>query len=104
MARTDSDAEAETEEPTGAKVGWLRRRSAQPLVDAASSVAANVAEGNPRQGKDRLYLFSVAAGSADETRVHLRVAQALGYLEPEQIAASLRLADRQLAVLYRLTH
>ncbi len=77
---------------------------ANQLVKAASSVAANVAEGNRRTGKDRLHLFRIAAGSADETRTHLRVAEAWGYVTSAQIADALRLADRELAILYGLTH
>ena len=77
---------------------------ANQLVKAASSVAANVAEGNRRTGKDRLHLFRIAAGSADETRTHLRVAEAWGYITRPQTTASLDLADRQLAILYKLTH
>jgi four helix bundle protein len=44
---------------------------AQQIVASASSVAANVSEGNRRVGRDRLHLFRIAAGSADETRAHL---------------------------------
>jgi len=85
----------------------LRRRSGKltdQLERAASSVAANVAEGNRRRGKDRLHLFRVAAGSADETRTHLRVGEAWGYLNREDIESALALVDRELAMLYRLTH
>ena len=36
---------------------------AQQIVDAASSIPSNVAEGNRRIGKDRLHFFRVAAGT-----------------------------------------
>ena len=84
----------------------IRRHSgklASQLHDAASSVAANVAEGNRRVGKDRAHLFRIAAGSADETRTHLRVAEAWGYVTMQDIEPCLRLADRELAMLWRLT-
>jgi len=88
-------------------VALIRRRNgrlASQLEDAASSVAANVSEGNRRSGKDRLHLFRIAAGSAEETRTHLRVAEAWGYVTVRDIEPTLALADRQLAVLWRLTH
>ena len=65
-------------------------------------MAANLAEGNRRRGKDRLQFFLIAAGSADETRA--RVALAWGWVRDEDIAASLVLLDGQLALLWRLTH
>ena len=86
-------------------VARVRRHSSRlagQIESAASSVAANTAEGNRRRGRDRPHLFRVAAGSADETRTHLRVAEAWGYVGRDEIEASLGLADRMLAMLYRL--
>ena len=56
---------------------------ARQIVAAASSVAANIAEGNRRRGADRLHFFRIAAGSADETRTHLRhgLGMAVGRLD-----------------------
>jgi len=88
-------------------VALVRRRSAKlasQLEDAASSVAANVSEGNRRAGKERIHLFRIAAGSAEEARTHLRVAEAWGYVAPRDIEPALGLADRELAMLWRLTH
>jgi four helix bundle protein len=85
------------------KIRRHKARLAAQLEDAASSVAANVAEGNRRVGRDRLHLFRIAAGSADEARTHLRVAEAWGYVDLADIEAALRLADRELAMLSRLT-
>jgi four helix bundle protein len=85
----------------------LRRHEAslaKQIFRSASSIAANIGEGNRRQGKDRLYFFRVAAGSAEETRVHLRVAMAWELVRAEDVSAALALIDRQLAVLWRLTH
>jgi four helix bundle protein len=79
------------------------RRLAEQIEDAASSVAGNLAEGNRRRGKDRVQFFLIAAGSA-ETRAHLRVAHAWGWVRDQDIAASLVLLDRELALLWRLTH
>ena len=79
-------------------------KHAEQIEEAASSVAANLAEGNRRQGKDRLHFFRVAAGSADETRTHLQVAEAWGWVSAEQIEAPLALLDRELRLLWGLTH
>src|SRR5882672_6579178 len=77
---------------------------ANQIIRSASSVAANLAEGNGRQGKDRLHFFRIAAGSAEETRAHLQVALAWGWLGAEQISSPLALLDRELALLWGLTH
>ena len=42
---------------------------ANQIRDAANSVILNLAEGNRRNGRDRLHLWNIAAGSADEVRV-----------------------------------
>ena len=70
---------------------------------AAASVSLNLAEGRRRAGRDRLHLWRVAAGSADEVRAALRVAEACGYLEAADIEAALGFVDRVLAMLWRLT-
>src|SRR5689334_11079360 len=86
-----------------AKIRTRRSRLADQIVDAASSVAANVEEGNRRTGRDRLYLFRVAAGSAAETRAHLRVAKARGWVEAHEIEPALAGLDRELRLLWGLT-
>ncbi|MEW6747072.1 MAG: four helix bundle protein [Planctomycetota bacterium] len=89
------------------------RKSDPKLYDqirrAASSVPLNIAEGSRRNGKDRLQLYRIAAGSAEELRTalprnHLRGALAWGELDPPAIAEPLALLDRVLAMLWRLTH
>ena len=77
---------------------------AQQIVRSASSIAANLGESRGRQGKDRLHFFRIAAGSAEETRVHLRVALAWGWIRERDIASTLALLNRELAILWRLTH
>jgi four helix bundle protein len=54
---------------------WLRDQ----LTRSAASIAANIAEGFP-QGTDRAFAryLSVAAGSAEEARAHLTVAEERG--------------------------
>jgi len=77
---------------------------ADQLRRAGASVPLNVAEGRRRAGKDRLHHYRVAAGSADEVAGALRIADAWGYLDAEAVAGTLRLCDRLLAMLWRLTH
>jgi len=77
---------------------------ANQLRRAASSVSLNLSEGRRRVGKDRLHLWRIAAGSADEVRAALRVAQAWGFVEENLATESLALLDRVLAMLWRMTH
>ena len=88
-------------------VDKIRRRSpklAKQIEEAASSVAGNLGEGNRRRGKDRVHFFLISAGSADETRCHLRVALAWRWVTEADIAESLSLCDRELAMLWKLTN
>jgi four helix bundle protein len=88
-------------------VALIRKKNpklAEQIIDAASSAAANTAEGNGRHAGNRLYHFRTAAGSAEETRGHLRVALAWSWIESHHIAQTMALLDRQLAVLWKLTH
>ena len=71
---------------------------------AASGIALSLDEGRRRAGKDRLHLFRIAAGSAAETRTALRLAEAWGYLDGGTLIDAGALLDRELAMLWRLTH
>ena len=77
---------------------------AQQIVASASSIVANVAEGNRRVGRDRLFLFRVAAGSAAETQAHLQVALAWDWIAADDAERSFKLLDRELGLLWGLTH
>ena len=77
---------------------------AKQLRRAAASVPLNISEGNRRRGKDRRYLWLVAAGSADEVRSCLLIAAAWGYLEDDYIEEPIELIERILAMLWKLTH
>ncbi len=85
-------------------VGRKDRALEQQLRKALSSVPMNLGEGRQRTGRDRLHLYRVAAGSADEVCVALRVAEAWGYVEIDDVAEGLELLDRVLAMTWRLTH
>ena len=76
---------------------------ARQLRRAGSGVPLQIAEGNRRTGKDRLHLFRIASGSADEVRATLQVALRWRYLDADAAARALSLCDRLLAILWRLT-
>jgi four helix bundle protein len=88
-------------------VELIRRRNtslADQIERSASSVAANLAEAGGREGKDRVRCFRIAAGSARETLVHLRVALAWRFVQTRDVQKAMALLDRELAILWRLTH
>ena len=85
-------------------IGHKDRALEQQLRKALSSVPMNLGEGRRRSGRDRLHLYRVSAGSADEVCIALRVAEAMGYVELEDVAEGLELLDRVLAMTWRLTH
>ena len=80
------------------------RHLASQIERSASSVTANLAEGNERVDNDRLHFFRIAAGSARETQAHLRVALACGWIQPRDVEHLLPVLDRELGVLWGLTH
>ena len=80
------------------------RDLAEQMRRATTSVPSNIAEGSRRQGRDRNHHFSIAAGSADEARVQLRIALAWGYVEQVSVGPALALVDRVLAMLWRAVH
>ena len=85
----------------------IRRHDAKlhkQLREAACSVTMNLGEGNRRRGEDRLFLWSVAAGSAEEVRTGLRSALAWGYLSEDASSEALEHIDRLQAMLWKLMH
>ena len=84
----------------------VRRRDGRlacQIRDAGSSIALNLAEGNRRQGRDKIHLWNVASGSAEEVRTALRVAVAWGHLERARVAQVLGRIDHLQAMLWKLT-
>jgi four helix bundle protein len=58
------------------------------LRRAVVSVPANIAEGFKKRGRaDKARLMNVAEGSLEETRYYLRLAEDLGYLQPNDAPA-----------------
>ena len=77
---------------------------ANQIRDAGNSIVLNLAEGNRRQGRDRVHLWTIAAGSADEVQVALRAAVSWGYVGEKSVAEARERLDHLLAILWKLTH
>ena len=69
---------------------------------AAISVVMNIAEGNGRTGKDRLYHFRVAYSSALEASAGLQLLAECGLADTEKITTVLNLLDQVRAMVWRL--
>jgi four helix bundle protein len=86
------------------KVPAPLRSIADQLVRSASSVVANLAEGNGRSGRDRSHHFRIALASAREVDTHLRLLVGAGVVHRSRTAAVLRLFDDVRAMTWRLLH
>jgi four helix bundle protein len=84
----------------------IRQRSAslaKQLADASESIALNLGEGRLRKAGDKRRHFEMAAGSAGEVTVALRIAVAKRYVSAAEVAELDAVLDRVRAMLYRLT-
>ncbi|HEY5936689.1 MAG TPA: four helix bundle protein [Kofleriaceae bacterium] len=84
----------------------IRQRSsalAKQLARASESIALNLGEGRLRCDGDKRRHFEMAAGSASEVTVALRIAVAKRYVLAADVAEVEALLDRVRAMLYRLT-
>jgi four helix bundle protein len=84
----------------------IRQRSAslaKQLADASESIALNLGEGRLRKAGDKRRHFEMAAGSASEVTVALRIAVAKRYVTRAELAELDAVLDRVRAMLYRLT-
>ena len=84
----------------------IRQRSAslaRQLADASESIALNLGEGRSRQAGDKRRHFEMAAGSASEVTVALRIAVAKRYVVAAELGELEATLDRVRAMLYRLT-
>ena len=80
------------------------RDLARQLKRSTMSVRANVAEGMNRSDGNMRVRFECAIGSARETRCHLEVAEAVGYISRAEMERAHDLADKVAATLYRCIH
>ena len=78
------------------------RDLAEQMRTAASSVALNIAEGARSTAGNQRQRYESAHGSAHEVKGALDLSEACGYVE--DVDAVRKLLDRQLALLWGLTH
>ena len=77
---------------------------ADQVVRAASSVAANLSEGQGRCGRDRMQHWRIAYGSAREVECHLRLLVHAGVVDRRRATTALNLFDEVRAMTWRLLH
>ena len=107
---TGLDVHKKAVEAAGIAIGLAMRVPAplKPIADqvirSASSVAANLAEGWGRVGRDRLHHFRIAYASAREVDVHLRILCLSPPSHRNQANTALQLVDDVRAMTWRLLH
>ncbi len=77
---------------------------ADQIIRSASSVPANLSEGHGRFGRDRMYHWRIAYGSAKEVDTHLRLLAGSGAIDTTQAEVAIRLFDEVRAMTWRLLH
>jgi len=77
---------------------------ADQVIRSASSVPANIAEGSGRSGRDRLYHYRIAYGSAKEVDTHLRLLVGVGGVDASRAESAINLFDDVRAMTWRLLH
>jgi four helix bundle protein len=80
------------------------RSIADQAIRSASSVAANLAEGRGRSGRDRLHFYRIAYASAKEVDSHLRLLVRAGVVNGPQAERALATYDEVRAVTWCLLH
>ena len=74
------------------------------MIRSASSVAANLAEGQGRSGRYRAHLWRIDYASAKETDSHLRLLAEVGAVDRTRVENALELFDQVRAMTWRLLH
>jgi four helix bundle protein len=74
------------------------------LLRAANSIVLNIGEAEYSDPGNRRARFFTAAGSTNETRRALQLAEAWGYVSRAQIEHTLRRLSEAQAMLWRLSH
>ena len=77
---------------------------ADQVIRSASSVPANLSEGQGRAGRDRLHHWRIAYASALEVDSHLRLLVSAGAIEASRAGVALGLFDQVRAMTWRLLH
>ena len=77
---------------------------ADQVIRSASSVAANLAEGQGRTGRDRLHFWRIAYASAKKVDSHLRLLTQAGVINGTKADRALETFDEVRAMTWRLLH
>ena len=75
---------------------------ADQVILSASSVAANLAEGHGRTGRDRLHFWRIAYASAKEVDSHMRLLARAGAINRIRTERTLSTFDEVRAMTWRL--
>jgi four helix bundle protein len=75
---------------------------ADQVIRSASSVPANLAEGQGRSGRDRQHFWRIAYASAKEVDSHLRLLAHAGVVDARCTATVLATFDEVRAMTWRL--
>jgi four helix bundle protein len=75
---------------------------ADQVIRSTSSVAANLAEGHGRFGRDRQHHWRIAYASAKEVDSHLRLLLSAGAVNPNVTDTALDAFDKVRAMTWRL--
>jgi four helix bundle protein len=81
---------------------WVDVLIADQVIRSASSVPANLAEGQGRSGRDRQHFWRIAYASAKEVDSHLRLLAHAGVVDKRGIATVLATFDEVRAMTWRL--
>jgi len=110
VATTDFVAHEKAMEAAGIAIRLAMRVPAplRPIADqairSAASVAANLAEGRGRSGRDRLHFYRIAYASAKEVDSHLRLLASAGVIDTNRTERTLATFDEVRAITWRLLH
>jgi four helix bundle protein len=77
---------------------------ADQVIRSASSVPANLAEGQGRSGRDRTHLWRIAYASAKEVDSHLKLLAHAGVINGVQAQKAIDTFDEVRAMTWRLLH
>jgi four helix bundle protein len=75
---------------------------ADQVIRSASSVPANLAEGQGRSGRDRLHFWRIAYGSAREVDSHMRLLVRAGAVNRTKAERTMSTFDEVRAMTWRL--
>ena len=84
------------------KVPTPLKSIADQVIRSANSVAANLAEGHGRIGRDRLHFWRIAYASAKEVDSHLQLLARAGAVDSRRAAKALATFDEVRAMTWRL--